>query len=100
MATKFYDTISAISVNAGIVKIHFAKQDDPENKQINGQSQPKFSTEQIVALPLPGFMYAVSIIQGLLNNPKMTAQIEKYIELGLLPQKTENFKNNGAGKPS
>jgi hypothetical protein len=40
---------------------------------------------QTLVMPVAGFMYMVSVVKGLLENPKMIAQIQRYIDAGLLP---------------
>ena len=93
--TSFFDTISAISVNSGVVKMHLASQDQSEESLENKDpAKIKMNTEEIIAMPLPGFIYAVTVINGLINNPKMKEQIEKYKELGLLPQANQNEKKS------
>lgn len=98
MDIKFIDTVSAISVNNGIVKMHLATQDDSQQepgKDID-PAKIKMKSEQIVAMPIAGFMYSISIINKLLGDPKMTEQLKKYVEAGLLPKKPENVTSSPA----
>jgi len=92
----YVETVSAINYNNGVVKIfmvdqdpaHFAEKDaDPSN------IKPRL--KQQVIMPLPGFLYMVSVIKGLIEDPKMQALIEKYTELGMLPSAPEEEDGGG-----
>lgn len=78
----FVDTLSGINVGNGVVKLYFVTQDENEG-------QPEFpkamQPAQTLVMPVPGFMYMVSVVKGLLENPKMIEQIQRYIDAGLLP---------------
>ncbi|WP_073014953.1 hypothetical protein [Roseibium suaedae] len=45
--------------------------------------------KQQVLMPLPGFLYMLSVIKGLMDDPKMQEVINKYTELGLLPSQQQ-----------
>lgn len=68
--------------------MHLATQDDVN--QTSGENidpaNIKMKVEEVVAMPIAGFMYSVSIINKLLTDPKMNDQLKKYIEAGLLPK--------------
>jgi hypothetical protein len=79
------DSLSSLNFNNGLVKMFFVSGD--YSNVIAGESEePKIVASDEVSMSLPGFMYLVSVVKNFLDDPKMKSQIEKYIELGLLPK--------------
>ncbi len=88
MNDVYVDTVSAINFNNGVVKMLMVDQDpDTIAEQKPGQAPADVTPriKQQVVMPLPGFLYMLSVIKGLMEDPKMVGIIEKYAELGLLP---------------
>lgn len=85
----YADTVSAINFNNGNVKFFLVDQDPEE--VVKAEKDPSEMTprmKQQVIMPLPGFLYMTSLILNLIEDPKMQALVEKYVELGLLPEGT------------
>ena len=86
MQDVYVETVAAINFNNGIVRMLLVDQ-DPAVLMTNGAKpedmEPRL--KQQIMMPLPGFLYMLSVIKGLMEDPKMQEVIQKYTELGLLP---------------
>lgn len=82
---QFVDTLSGINVGNGVVKLYFVTQDEQALQEEALDNVNNMNPAQTLVMPIPGFMYMVSVVKGLLDNPKMAEQIERYIDAGLLP---------------
>lgn len=95
MQDVYAETVSAINFNNGVVRMLLVDQ-DPETLAKGGKEaqdiEPRL--KQQVIMPLPGFLYMLSVIKGLMEDPKMQGVIEKYTELGLLPNGSEASGND------
>lgn len=87
MQDIYVDTVSAINFNNGVVRMIMVDQDP--STVAAGQAEPgaapKMREKQQVIMPLPGFLYMVSVIQGLTDDPKMKDIIARHVGAGLLP---------------
>lgn len=96
MQDIYIETVSSIRFNNGVIKMLMVDQDPDtlsEDEADPANATPRL--KQQVIMPLPGFLYMISVIQGLMEDPKMQAVVEKYVELGLLPEGPED----AAAKP-
>ncbi|MBS8260642.1 peptide chain release factor 1 [Roseibium polysiphoniae] len=98
MQDVYAETVSAINFNNGVVRMLLVDQDPQllaKGEQVAADIEPRL--KQQVIMPLPGFLYMLSVVKGLMEDPKMQGIIEKYAELGLLPSGFEAAPT-GAGK--
>lgn len=102
MQDVYAETVSAINFNNGVVRMMLVDQDPAalaENDSDPESLKPRM--KQQIIMPLPGFLYMLSVIKGLMDDPKMQQVIEKYSQLGLLPQgaaaeRTDNPQDDDA----
>lgn len=80
----FVDTVSAINVNNGIVKMHLVAQSSDQQITTNSD-ETKFDDLGQITMPLNGFLYMLSVIEGLMKDEKMKDIIERFQKAGLLP---------------
>lgn len=86
----YAETVSAINFNNGVVRMFLVDQDPSALAEKNvDPSKITPRLKQQVIMPLPGFLYMVSIIRGLMEDPKMQEVVKKYVELGLLPKASD-----------
>ena len=86
MTEKFVQTISSVNYNKGIFSLYFVGQD--QNKMANGivaESDEELELKQVIHMPASGFMYMVSMIKNMLDDPRMEAEFDKLISSGFLP---------------
>ena len=85
MEEIYADTIVGINFNNGVIKMVLANQ-DLENVLNNEDAteEVKMKSTKVVNMSLPGFLYAASVIDSLLKDPKMVETIKKYTEAGIL----------------
>ncbi|PWW03693.1 hypothetical protein DFR52_101379 [Hoeflea marina] len=91
MQDLYAETVSAINFNNGMVRLLLVDQDPAalaEKGADAGEVKPRLKQQLI--MPLPGFLYMLSVIRGLMEEPKMQQIIEKYIELGLINRKPDD----------
>ncbi|MBA5249446.1 MAG: hypothetical protein FE834_07995 [Gammaproteobacteria bacterium] len=86
----FVDTISAINVNNGIVKMHLVAQSSDQQTVANGNTdETKFDDVGQITMPLNGFLYMLSVIEGLMQDDKMKDMIERFQQAGILPSEQD-----------
>lgn len=87
MQDIYVDTVHAINFNNGVVRMIMVDQDPSTIAagQLEDGAAPKMREKQQVIMPLPGFLYMVSVIQGLIDDPKMKDIIARHAAAGLLP---------------
>lgn len=86
MQSIYVDTVSAINFSNGVVRITMVEQDpeiSPEEIANLEDYQPRM--KQQVVMPLPGFLYMMNVIQGLMEDPKMQDVIKRHVDAGLMP---------------
>jgi hypothetical protein len=86
MTEKFVQTISSVNYNKGIFSLYFVGQD--QNKMANGfvaESDEDLELKQVIHMPASGFMYMVSMIKNMLDDPRMEAEFDKLVSSGFLP---------------
>ncbi|TQV78634.1 hypothetical protein [Denitrobaculum tricleocarpae] len=81
----YVETVSSINFNNGVVRLFMVDQNPSELMEKDADpSKLTPRLKQQVIMPLPGFIYMLSVIRGLMEDPKMQGIVEKYVELGLL----------------
>ncbi|RED45755.1 peptide chain release factor 1 [Aestuariispira insulae] len=81
----FVETLSAVNCANGVVRLFFVGQD--LEKLASGEQDETTPPEirQCVTMPLPGFLYAVSVMRNFLEDEKLQALLQQYQDAGLLP---------------
>ncbi|PHM37722.1 peptide chain release factor 1 [Xenorhabdus innexi] len=93
MSEKFVQTISSVNYNKGVFSLYFVGQEP--NKMANGvlaENDQELELKQVIHMPASGFMYMVSMVKNMLEDPRMEAEINKLITAGFLavPSETES----------
>ncbi|AYA39657.1 peptide chain release factor 1 [Xenorhabdus nematophila] len=86
MSEKFVQTISSVNYNKGVFSLYFVGQEP--NRMANGvlaESDQELQLKQVIHMPASGFMYMVSMVKNMLEDPRMEAEINKLIAAGFLP---------------
>ncbi|PXA73647.1 MULTISPECIES: protein RtxH [Vibrio] len=86
MIEKFVQTVSSVNYNKGVFSLYFVGQD--QNNMANGvmaESDNDLELKQVVHMPASGFMYMVSMIKNMLEDPRMEAEFNKLVAAGFLP---------------
>ena len=98
MQDLYAETISAVNFSNGVVRMILVDQDPNALVADNaGATKSAPRLKQQIIMPLPGFLYMLTVIRGLIEDPKMQDVLKKYTELGLLPAKPED---SSAAEPS
>ena len=79
----FVDTVSAINVNNGIVKMNLVAQSS-EQPITDDNNAPKFDDLGQITMPLNGFLYMLSVIEGLMQDDKMKDMIQRFQAAGII----------------
>lgn len=89
MEEIYADTIVGINFNNGVVKMVLANQDLENALSDDAQEEDvKMKSNRVINMSLPGFLYAASVIESLLKDPKMVETIESYKKAGILKNET------------
>ena len=91
MQDLYAETVSAVNFSNGVVRMILVDQDP--SALVEGNADPAKAAarfKQQVIMPLPGFLYMLTVIRGLVEDPKMQEMLSKYTELGLLPARPED----------
>lgn len=82
---EYVDAMSAVNYSNGMVKLFFIGQN--MGKLAEGVSPEAVPAElrQVVAMPLSGFLYSLSVAENFLKEEKVQELLAKYQEAGLLP---------------
>ena len=96
MEEIYTDTVVGVNFNNGVVKLILASQ-DLKDAMIEGDDKSSdeevtMKSNKVITMPLAGFLYATSVIENLLKDPKMVATIEQYKKAGLLQSEDEKAK--------
>ncbi|OZT82309.1 peptide chain release factor 1 [Vibrio sp. 03_296] len=86
MTEKFVQTVSSVNYNKGVFSLYFVGQD--QKNMANGvmaESDNDLELKQVVHMPASGFMYMVSMIKNMLEDPRMEAEFDKLVAAGFLP---------------
>ncbi|KLU15214.1 MULTISPECIES: hypothetical protein [Xenorhabdus] len=86
MSEKFVQTISSVNYNKGVFSLYFVGQEP--NQMASGmlaENDQELQLKQVIHMPASGFMYMVSMVKSMLEDPRMEAEINKLIAAGFLP---------------
>ncbi|MCC8374566.1 MULTISPECIES: protein RtxH [Photorhabdus] len=86
MSEKFVQTISSVNYNKGIFSLYFVGQEP--NRMANGimaENDNELELKQVIHMPASGFMYMVSMVKNMLEDPRMAAEFDKLVAAGFLP---------------
>ncbi|SFN49763.1 peptide chain release factor 1 [Xenorhabdus japonica] len=86
MSEKFVQTISSVNYNKGVFSLYFVGQEP--NRMANGalaENDQELQLKQVIHMPASGFMYMVSMVKSMLEDPRMEAELNKLIAAGFLP---------------
>lgn len=87
---KYAETVSAVNFSNGVVRLFFAGQDLEVLAAGESSGEPKAETRFCVVLPLPGFLYALSVVQSFVENDRFKEVVDKATVAGLLPQNSDS----------
>ena len=101
MTEDFVQTVSSVNYNKGVFSLYFVGQD--QRNMANGvlaKSDNDLQLKQVVHMPVSGFMYMVSMIQNMLDDPRMASEFDKLVAAGFLPAPTgdETVKENSVSE--
>ncbi|MBD2784706.1 peptide chain release factor 1 [Xenorhabdus sp. DI] len=105
MSEKFVQTVSSVNYNKGVFSLYFVGQEP--NRMASGmlaENDQELQLKQVIHMPASGFMYMVSMVKSMLEDPRMEAEINKLIAAGFLPvpetnPETDLETNNAGEKP-
>ncbi|CDG17010.1 hypothetical protein [Xenorhabdus doucetiae] len=86
MSEKFVQTVSSVNYNKGVFSLYFVGQEP--NRMASGmlaENDQELQLKQVIHMPASGFMYMVSMVKSMLEDPRMEAEISKLIAAGFLP---------------
>ena len=86
MTEKFVQTVSSVNYNKGVFSLYFVGPD--QKNMANGvlaESDNDLELKQVVHMPASGFMYMVSMVKNMLEDPRMEAEFDKLVTAGFLP---------------
>ncbi|EFH75464.1 conserved hypothetical protein [Vibrio cholerae RC385] len=83
---KFVQTVSSVNYNKGVFSLYFVGQDQKNMAHgVMAESDNDLELKQVVHMPASGFMYMVSMIKNMLEDPRMEAEFNKLVAAGFLP---------------
>ncbi|WP_064609911.1 protein RtxH [Photobacterium sp. J15] len=85
MSEKFVQSVSSVNYNKGVFSLYFVGQN--QKNMANGimaENDNELEFKQVVHMPASGFMYMVSMIKNMLEDPRMEAEFEKLVAAGFL----------------
>ncbi|MDC9580146.1 peptide chain release factor 1 [Xenorhabdus sp. PR6a] len=101
MSEKFVQTVSSVNYNKGVFSLYFVGQEP--NRMASGmlaENDQELQLKQVIHMPASGFMYMVSMVKSMLEDPRMEAEISKLIDAGFLPvPETHPATHNEGEKP-
>ncbi|MEM0553460.1 MULTISPECIES: peptide chain release factor 1 [Aeromonas] len=86
MIEQFVQTVSSVNYNKGIFSLYFVGQDPLKMSQgVMAESDNELVLKQTIHMPFAGFMYMVSMVKTMLEDPRMVSEFDKLIDAGLIP---------------
>lgn len=83
---KFVQAVSSINYNKGVFSLYFIGQEPHKMAQgVTPETDEELALKQVIHIPASGFIYMVSMIKSMLEDPRIDAEFEKLIATGLLP---------------
>ena len=90
---EFVETLSAVNCSNGVVRLFFVGQNLEQLSNGEQGENPSAELRKCLTMPLPGFLYAVSVVQNFLDDDKMKDLIRRYQDAGMLPPLEEGSSN-------
>ncbi|MBF4382288.1 hypothetical protein EA848_13400 [Vibrio anguillarum] len=90
MSEKFVQTVSSVNYNKGVFSLYFVGQN--QSNMANGimaESDTDLELKEVIHMPASGFMYMVSMVKNMLEDPRMNEELEKLIAAGFLPSPSD-----------
>ena len=78
----FVDTIESVTSASGVIKLNLVRTVEPTQEG----EEPQIVPAGRLVMPLPGFVYAVSVIEGFLNKEEVQKLLKAYQGLEMLPR--------------
>ncbi|HDL8785217.1 TPA: peptide chain release factor 1, partial [Yersinia enterocolitica] len=79
-------TTSLVNYNKGVFSLYFVSQNQQQMaKGIAAKNDSELELKQVVHMPASGFMYMVSMVKNMLEDPRMQQEIDNMINANLLP---------------
>ncbi len=104
MASKqlLVDTLAAVKMNNGLVRMMFVGQDAEDIFSNEDKDRKKNQTrlQQCITMPLPGFLYAVSVLDKFMNDKQMQTLLEQAKESVASPEVVDEEMLNSADNTS
>ncbi len=76
------DTLSAVHLNNGLVRLMFVGQDVEDIEAGKAPEKIKPKLKQCITMPLPGFIYAMTVVENFLKDDRLQEVIKKAKETG------------------
>ncbi|PKH06480.1 peptide chain release factor 1 [Moritella sp. Urea-trap-13] len=98
MTENFVQTVSSVNYNKGIFSLYFVGQNQQNmSNGVMAENDTDLELKQVVHMPASGFMYMVSMVKNMLEDPRMAAEFDKLVAAGFLP--AEPTQEQPASKP-
>ncbi|CCV30240.1 putative uncharacterized protein [Yersinia enterocolitica (type O:9) str. YE212/02] len=82
----YVQTTSLVNYNKGVFSLYFVSQNQQQMaKGIAAKNDSELELKQVVHMPASGFMYMVSMVKNMLEDPRMQQEIDNMINANLLP---------------
>ncbi|EOX5556621.1 peptide chain release factor 1 [Yersinia enterocolitica] len=82
----YVQTTSLVNYNKGVFSLYFVSQNQQQMaKGIAAKNDNELELKQVIHMPASGFMYMVSMVKNMLEDPRMQQEIENMINASLLP---------------
>lgn len=82
----YVQTTSLVNYNKGVFSLYFVSQNQQQMaKGIVAKNDSELELKQVVHMPASGFMYMVSMVKNMLEDPRMQQEIDNMINANLLP---------------
>ncbi|HEN3622692.1 TPA: peptide chain release factor 1 [Yersinia enterocolitica] len=97
----YVQTASLVNYNKGVFSLYFVSQNQHQMaKGIAAKNDSELELKQVIHMPASGFIYMVSMVKNMLENPQMQQEIENMINANLLPisgggEGDNEIENNG-----
>ncbi|CNK29640.1 Peptide chain release factor 1 [Yersinia enterocolitica] len=83
---SYVQTTSLVNYNKGIFSLYFVSQNQQQMaKGIAAKNDSELELKQVIHMPAAGFMYMVSMVKNMLDDPRMQQEVENMINAGVLP---------------
>ncbi len=82
----YVQTTSLVNYNKGVFSLYFVSQNQQQMaKGIAAKNDNELELKQVIHMPASGFMYMVSMVKNMLEDPRMQQEIKNMINANLLP---------------